>query len=108
VIFEKLRLMGYEGGCTVLRDHIRPKRPLRDDRRTVRYETAPGKQSQTDWAEHTVKIAGIPQAAHFCVTILGCSRRFFFWITDRGDANHTYEGQRLAFQHFGGPRSATS
>ncbi|MBC7292766.1 MAG: hypothetical protein H5T84_01440 [Thermoleophilia bacterium] len=50
MIFEKLGLMGYEGGCKVLRDHIRPKRPLRDGRRTLRYETAPGKHSQTDRA----------------------------------------------------------
>ncbi len=107
VILEKLRLMGYEGGCTVLRDYIRPKRPLRDGRRTVRYETAPGKQSQSDWAEHPVRIAGIPQVAHFCVTALGYSRRFFFWITDREDANHTYEGQQLAFQHFGGVTETT-
>lgn len=102
VILKKLKEMGYEGGCTILRDYIRPKRPLRDERRTVRYETGPGAQSQSDWAEHPVRIAGEERIAHFCVTALGYSRRFFFWITDREDANHTYEGQQLAFQHFGG------
>lgn len=105
--FKKLRQMGYEGGRIILRDYIRPKRPLRDSRRTVRYETAPGKQAQLDWAEHPVRIAGVPRVAHFCVTVLGYSRRFFFWITDKEDANHTYEGQRLAFEHFGGATETT-
>lgn len=107
VIFQKLRQIGYEGGRTILRDYIRPKRPLRDSRRTVACETGPGKQAQLDWAEHPVRIAGVPRVAHFCVTVLGYSRRFFFWITDKEDANHTYEGQRLAFEHFGGATETT-
>ncbi|WP_287153252.1 hypothetical protein [Candidatus Solincola tengchongensis] len=67
MILQKLRLMGYEGGRTILRDYIRPKRPLRDSRRTVRYETAPGKQAQLDLAEHPVVIAGVPRVAHFLI-----------------------------------------
>ena len=107
VILQKLRRMGYEGGRTILRDYIRPKRPLRDSRRTVACETGPGKQAQCDWAEQPVLIAGVTQVVHFLVTALGYSRRFFFWITDKEDANHTYEGQQLAFQYFGGVTETT-
>ena len=39
---------------------------------------------------------------HFAVNTLGYSRRFHFWCTDCEDAEHTYEGLILAFEHFGG------
>ena len=49
VIFRELQQQGYTGGSSILRDNIRPKRPLRQSRATVRFETAPGKQMQSDW-----------------------------------------------------------
>ena len=48
VILSERREQGYEGGPTILRDYIRPKRPLRRSKSTVRFETAPGKQPQND------------------------------------------------------------
>ena len=107
VIFLKLKEMGYDGETTILRQYIQPKRPLRSDRRTVRYETGPGKQAQSDWGEHPIKIAGEPRVAHFCVSILGYSRKFYFWITGKEDANHTYEGQQRAFLHVEGATETT-
>jgi len=102
VILRELQGRGYEGRMTILRDYIRPKRPLRESRKTVRFETAAGKQMQTDWGEiHTV-VAGRIQKVHFNVNTLGFSRRFHFWCSDSQDAEHTYEGMARAFEHFGG------
>jgi hypothetical protein len=68
----------------------------------VRFETAPGKQMQNDWGQIETIVAGVPTKVHFSVNVLGFSRRFHFWCTDGEDAEHTYEGMILAFEHFSG------
>jgi len=102
VILFKLRERGYEGSGTILRDYIKPKRPLRKSKACVRFETDPGRQMQSDWGKQTVKIAGVPETVHFCVNTLGYSRRMHFWITNCEDAEHTTEAQQRAFRYFGG------
>ena len=102
VIFREIQAMGYTGCITVLKDYIRPKRPLRRSRATVRFETEPGKQLQTDWGQVRVPVGGVETAVHFIVNTLGYSRRFHFWATDSEDAEHTYEGLIRDFEHFGG------
>ena len=105
VILFKLKNQGYEGGATLVKDYIRPKRTLRKSRATVRFETEPGRQMQSDWGEQPVRIAGKPATAHFCLNTLGCSRRSHFLITDSEDAEHTCEAQQRAFRWFGGATS---
>lgn len=102
VILREVQAEGYTGGYTMLRAYIQPKRALRPSQATVRFETGPGKQLQSDWGEHIVKIAGVPTKVHFIVNQLGYSRRFHFWCTDRQDAEHTYEGLIRSFEYFGG------
>ncbi len=51
VIFQEIKAQGYDGGTTVLREYIQPKRRLRHGRETVRFETQPGYQLQHDWGE---------------------------------------------------------
>src|SRR5438105_5665826 len=51
VILRELQAKGYAGGVSILRDYVRPKRALRaGSRATVRFETEPGRQLQTDRA----------------------------------------------------------
>lgn len=102
VILRECQLAGYTGGYTILRDYIQPKRPLRESRLTVRYETEPGRQMQNDWGELTVPVYDRLQKVHFSVNTLGFSRRFHFWCADRNDAEHTYEGIIRSFEYFGG------
>ncbi|MGV8080302.1 MAG: IS21 family transposase [Syntrophales bacterium] len=102
VLHRECQSQGYRGGITLVKDYVRPKRPLRKSRQTVRYETAPGVQMQHDWGEEWTVVAGRPQRVFFSVNTLGFSRRFHFWCTDRADAEHTYEGIIRAFEHFGG------
>ena len=71
-------------------------------RATVRFETEPGRQLQTDWGEQRTVIAGQAVTVHFAVSTLGYSRRFHFWGTDSEDAEHTYEALVRAFEWFGG------
>jgi transposase len=102
VIFRELQATGYGGGLTVVRDYIRPKRALRSGRATVRFETEPGRQLQSDWGEIITTLAGQPTKVFFIVNQLAYSRRFHAWATDSLDAEHTYEGLIRSFEYFGG------
>jgi len=102
VILREIQAEGYEGGVSILRDYIRPKRPLRRSKATVRFETGPGKQMQSDWGEITVEIAGELVKVSFIVNELAYSRRFHFWCANSQDAEHTYEGIIRSLEYFGG------
>ena len=103
VILREIQENGYEGGYSILLEYIQPKRVLRSsERATVRFETDPGKQLQSDWGEIVVEIGGVRRKVHFIVNELGYSRRFHFWCTDSEDAEHTYEGIIRSFEYFGG------
>ncbi len=102
VIFRQLQAAGYPGQITMLRLYMQPKRVLRQGRATVRFETPPGRQLQSDWGEVVVEIAGVPTKVYFSVNELAYSRRFHCWCTDSCDAEHTYEGLVRAFEYFGG------
>jgi transposase len=102
VIREELQKKGYQGGVSILRDYIRPKRVLRKGKATVRFETVPGQQMQADWGQIVTTIAGRRRRVHFSVSTLGYSRRFHFWAAEREDAEHIYEGIVRSFEHFGG------
>lgn len=102
VIFRELQAKGYTGQLSILRDYIRPKRALRPSRATVRFETAPGHQLQSDWAVIQTEMAGRPTTVAFIVNTLGFSRRMHFWCSDSADAEHTYEGLIRAFEWLGG------
>jgi transposase len=102
VIFRELQAKGYRGGISILRDYIRPKRALRAGRATVRFETEPGHQLQSDWGETRTVLAGRETTVHFLVNTLSYSRRFHFWATDSEDAEHTYGGLIRSFEYFGG------
>lgn len=102
VILREIQSRGYTGGYTIVRDYLQPMRSLREPRSTVRFETPPGRQMQSDWGEIITVITGRPQRVFFSVNTLGYSRRFHFFCTDRNDAEHTYEGMIRSFEHFGG------
>ena len=101
-VVRKIEARGYEGKGTILRDYIKPKRALRKGKATVRFETEPGRQLQSDWGSLTTEIAGRETKVHFIVNLLGYSRRFHFWCCEREDAEHTYEGIVRSLEYFGG------
>lgn len=102
VILREIEAVGYDGEISLLRRYIQGKRALQPSRATVRFETQPGEQLQSDWGELTVKIDGVATKVYFIVNTLGYSRRFHFWCTDSLDAEHTYEGLVRSLEYFGG------
>jgi transposase len=102
VILREIQEQGYRGRGSILRDYIRPKRPLRAARATVRFETAAGEQLQNDWGELRRVVAGCERKVMFAVNTLGYSRRFHFVAMECADAEHTYESLILSLEYFGG------
>jgi len=102
VIYRHIQELGYTGRTTILREYIQPKRALREGRQTVRFETAPGKQLQSDWGEIVTEVGGSLRQVDFIVNTPGYSRRFHFWCTVSKDAEHTYEGLIRSFEYLGG------
>ncbi len=102
VIYREIQAEGYAGKQSILRAYITPKRALRQGRATVRFETEPGRQLQSDWGEVVTRVAGKQVKVHFQVNQLGYSRRFHFWCTASQDAEHTYEGLIRSLEYFSG------
>ena len=102
VILREIQEQGYDGEITLVRKYIQPKRVLRPSRATVRFETEPGQQMQSDWGEIKIQIGGQMVKVRFIVNELGYSRRFHFWCTDSMDAEHTYEGIVRSYEYFDG------
>ncbi len=102
VIVRLLKAKGYTGSISQLKRYMSPKRVLRQSRATVRFETDPGRQLQSDWGQIVTRIGGVETKVHFIVNTLGWSRRMHVWATDSEDAEHTYEGLVRAFEYLGG------
>lgn len=102
VILREIEEDGYAGGIALVRRYMEPKRVFRPSRVTVRFETEPGEQLQTDWGEVSIEVAGQLTKVYFIVNTLGYSRRFHFWCTESQDAEHTYEGLIRSFEYFEG------
>ena len=49
VLHRELKALGYDGGYSILKSYVSPRRPRRQPDATMRFETAPGEQAQVDW-----------------------------------------------------------
>ena len=45
----ELRAQGYDGGYSILKSYVSPRRRRRHPEATMRFETAPEEQAQVDW-----------------------------------------------------------
>lgn len=102
VILREIHALGYTGSASLLRAYVTPKRAQRPSQATVRFETEPGQQLQSDWGTIQTTIAGAKTTVHFIVNQLGYSRRFHAWCAPSEDAEHTYEGIIRSLEYFGG------
>jgi transposase len=98
VVLRELRARGYEGGITILREHLARMRPAALPEPVVRFETAPGQQMQVDWA---VMRRG-PDPLSVFVAVLGHSRAAYaeFVTDERLESLMACHGE--AFRAFGG------
>ena len=111
-VIKSLNELGYDGGRTILRQYIQPKRVLRPNRATVRFETEPGKQLQSDWGEVLVdnQKSTVLQASNIGqpkfnerFVDLGCST-----VSPRGHAGRTGHAPRARMNEWSVTSSRTS
>ena len=48
-LLRELRGLGYQGGYSILKEYVKPRRRPRQPRATARFETEPGDQAQVGW-----------------------------------------------------------
>ena len=101
------RLLAEQDVDVPLRTLQRALAPHRQARRaaelaTVRFETAPGHQTQIDFGEKWISIAGVRTKVYLFVAVLGYSRRIFVRASLSQRQDDWREGLACAFRCFGG------
>ena len=97
-VFRELRASGYEGGYDVVKRYVRQVRPQAGKEPVVRFETAPGRQGQVDFAEFR-----LPWGKRYALlVVLGFSRLLWFQFYERQTMEVLMRGLEAAFAYFGG------
>lgn len=85
VILREIRSQGYQGGYTILKDFMKPLRPQRKGKFTIRYETEPGEEAQVDWGYYgRFNLWGVQRHLWCFAMVLSWSRMLyieFVWET---------------------------
>jgi transposase len=102
-LYEELKIKGYEGGISILRDRLRKLRPKPKRDPVMRFETGPGLQGQMDWSPYTLPFARSGKAEILCFSyILGFSRRQYIDFTTDRKFFTLIRRHQDAFRHFEG------
>jgi transposase len=102
VLFEEIQERGYTGGSTMVREFMKPLRPLVIQKATVRFETPPGYQAQVDWGKFAVEWAGATKRLYAFVKVLGHSRMLYLEFTEDEKLDTLMGCHLRAMQYFGG------
>ncbi len=101
--FKELEAHGYPGGESQVRAFVHPRRPPPSPRATVRFETAPGEQAQTDWGHFgRIHHAGRQRRLYGVVMTLGWSRVCYLEFTVATDITWWLRAHLHAFHYVGG------
>ena len=98
----ELRRMGYSGGYSILKDHLRGIR-TKSPRAFLRIETLPGEFAQVDWANVGGMVIGNAKRKVSCfVMVLSYSRRMYIEFTLSQCLEDFLAAHINAFRFFGG------
>lgn len=99
-LLEKLQAIGFGGGYTIVRDHLRELRGRRRRQRAVEIvETAPGQQGQFDWSPFKLASGEVENLWSFT---LSWSRARSFAGSDNTRQATILERLRASFEELGG------
>lgn len=101
-VLDRLRVSGYEGGITVLRDRLRQLRPRPTREAFVTRSYAPGKMLQVDWADFGYALPGCARRVSAFVAGLAYSRYLFITFTLSQAMGSFLRCMDLALRFFGG------
>lgn len=80
-MLERLRLLGYTGGISILRDRMRALRPQPHAEVFSTFTTRPGERLEVDWADLGFAIPGVPRRVSAFVAVLVHSRMLYLEFT---------------------------
>jgi len=101
-LFAEIRVQGYGGGISILKDFTRPYRVPRKGP-VVRFETPPGEQAQCDFGELGVhEVRGARTRVYLFVMVLGFSRYMYVEATSDARSEAFLACHARAFAYFGG------
>lgn len=98
VLLRELRERGYDGGITILKEHLASLRPTVAAPEIKRFETEPGYQAQIDW---TSIRRGKDRLSAFVAT-LGYSRLSFVWFATDETFDTLVDAHERFFDAIGG------
>src|SRR6266487_6330792 len=98
-LLDEIRSRGYDGGYSQLKLAVSPWRDEERERAFVRFETAPGEQSQMDWG-HFGNCGG-RRLYGFALTLC-YSRMRYIEFTQSQDIHHLLSSMVHGFRYFGG------
>ena len=102
-LYEELKIKGYDGGISILRDRLRKLRPKPKRDPVIRFETQVGLQGQMDWSPYTLPFTRTGKAEVLCFSyILGFSRRQYIDFTTDRKFFTLIRRHQDAFRHFEG------
>jgi transposase len=102
-IYDEIKMKGYQGKHSILRDYIHPFRPIAESRFTERFETSPGEQAQCDWGSFNYILDGKVQRKLYCfIMVLSYSRMMYIEFTTQMDEGTLLRCHINSFQYFGG------
>ena len=97
-LFRELRESGYPGSYDQVKRYVREVRPRPAQEPVVRFETAPGRQGQVDFAHFR-----LPWGTRYAlVVVLAFSRLLWFRFYERQTMRVLMRGLEEAFAYFGG------
>ena len=103
VILEHLQAAGYDGGISILKEYVHPRRPPRSAPAVRRYETENGRQAQMDWGICTyIDESYTTHKVPAFTMILGRSRAKYVEFASRCDLQSLQRCMMNAFVYYGG------
>ncbi len=105
ILYQELRRSRhYHGSYETVKRFVRPLRTAEHaaERATVRFETAPGQQSQIDWGQARIQLRSRPVTLHVFILTLGYSRRSFHEPCLGETLSQFLDAHERAFEYFGG------
>src|SRR5256712_6846933 len=105
ILYQELRRSRhYHGSYETVKRFVRPLRTAEHaaERATVRFETAPGQQSQIDWGQARIQLRSRPVTLHVFILTLGYSRRSFHEPCLGETLSQFLDAPERAFDYFGG------
>lgn len=104
-LLREIKEMGYQGSYTLLTDYLRRIRPSKPIEFEKRFETAPGKQAQVDFARFSTRFRSEPDVERIVwlfSMVLGSSRYLYGQFAWRQTLDTVVRCHIDAFNEFGG------